>query len=96
MIYSYLRSKSETQGIVLLEAMAAENPVIAVDASGVCDVVCNGKNGYRTPEDAYVWARKIADTIGERDSACSTWRGRKTDSGVILAGADCTSGRAVL
>ena len=42
-------SKSETQGIVLLEAMAAENPVIAVDASGVCDVVCNGKNGYRTP-----------------------------------------------
>ena len=32
-------SKSETQGIVLLEAMAAGCPVAAVRASGVVDVV---------------------------------------------------------
>ena len=70
-------SKSETQGIVLLEAMAAENPVIAVDASGVCDVVCNGKNGYRTPEDAYVWARKIADTIGDETALAALGEGAR-------------------
>ena len=68
-------SKSETQGIVLLEAMAAENPVVAVEASGVCDVVCNGENGYRTPEDADVWARKIADTIADRTLLASLGEG---------------------
>ena len=70
-------SRSETQGIVLLEAMAAENPVIAVDASGVCDVVCNGKNGYRTPEDAYEWARKIADTIGDETALAALGEGAR-------------------
>ncbi len=70
-------SKSETQGIVLLEAMAAENPVVAVEASGVCDVVCNGENGYRTPEDADVWARKIADTIADRTLLASLGEGAR-------------------
>lgn len=41
-------SLSETQGIVLLEAMATGTPVLAVKASGVSDVVVNGKNGYMT------------------------------------------------
>ncbi|WP_343210660.1 glycosyltransferase [Anaerolentibacter hominis] len=45
-------SKSETQGIVLLEAMAAGNPVVAVKASGVVDVVEDGVNGYMTEESA--------------------------------------------
>lgn len=40
-------SKSETQGIVLEEAMAAGNPIVAVRASGVEDVVKNGINGYK-------------------------------------------------
>ncbi len=70
-------SKSETQGIVLLEAMAAENPVVAVEASGVCDVVCNGENGYMTPEDADVWARKIADTIADRTLLASLGEGAR-------------------
>jgi 1,2-diacylglycerol 3-alpha-glucosyltransferase len=38
-------SKSETQGMVLMEAMAAGVPVIAIDASGVRDVVEDGING---------------------------------------------------
>lgn len=41
-------SLSETQGIVLLEAMAAATPVLAVKASGVRDIVVNGRNGYMT------------------------------------------------
>lgn len=59
-------SKSETQGIVLLEAMAVSNPVIAVDASGVCDVVKNGENGYLTREDAHEWAGKIIDVLNDK------------------------------
>lgn len=38
-------SLSETQGIVLAEAMAAGVPVVAVDAPGVHEIVVDGKNG---------------------------------------------------
>ena len=53
-------SKSETQGIVLEEAMAAGNPIVAVRASGVEDVVKNGINGYMTEEDVEIWSDKAA------------------------------------
>jgi glycosyltransferase involved in cell wall biosynthesis/endonuclease/exonuclease/phosphatase family metal-dependent hydrolase len=39
-------SKTETQGMVLLEAMAAGTPVVALRASGVSDIVEDGKNGF--------------------------------------------------
>jgi len=39
-------SFSETQGMVLAEAMAAGLPVVALDASGVREVVRNGQNGF--------------------------------------------------
>jgi 1,2-diacylglycerol 3-alpha-glucosyltransferase len=39
-------SFSETQGMVLVEAMAAGLPVVALNASGVREVVRNGKNGF--------------------------------------------------
>ena len=58
-------SRSETQGIVLLEAMAAGTPVVAVAASGVDDLVVHGENGYRTAEDAHEWASYIARCLSE-------------------------------
>lgn len=60
-------SKSETQGIVLLEAMAVGNPVVAVNATGVCDIIEDGKNGYLTAEDANVWAERISYLMQKRD-----------------------------
>jgi len=45
-------SKTETQGMVLTEAMAAGKPVVALEASGVRDVMIDGENGYMLPEDA--------------------------------------------
>lgn len=39
-------SLTETQGIVLVEAMAAGVPVVALDAPGVREVVDNNHNGY--------------------------------------------------
>lgn len=44
-------SKSETQGMVLLEAMAASTPVVALSASGVDDVVRDGENGFLLQEE---------------------------------------------
>lgn len=45
-------SKSETQGMVLTEAMAAGLPVIGLDASGVREVVDDGVNGRLLMEDS--------------------------------------------
>ncbi len=45
-------SQSETQGLVLAEVMAAGAPVVALDASGVREMVRDGKNGRLLPADA--------------------------------------------
>jgi glycosyltransferase involved in cell wall biosynthesis len=44
-------SHSETQGMVLAEAMTAGVPVVAVDAAGVREVVHDGINGRLLPGD---------------------------------------------
>ncbi|MFG1498459.1 glycosyltransferase [Saccharospirillum sp. HFRX-1] len=52
-------SKSETQGMVILEAMAARLPVVAVRSSGIDDVVREGYNGFKTREDRNLWLEKV-------------------------------------
>lgn len=44
-------SQSETQGMVLNEAMAAGTPVVAVDAPGVRDIVIDKLNGRLVPDE---------------------------------------------
>lgn len=44
-------SQTETQGMVLAEAMTAGLPVVAVDAPGVREVVDDGANGYLLPHE---------------------------------------------
>lgn len=39
-------STSDTQGLVLAEAMACGTPVVAVDGPGQRDIIQNGKNGF--------------------------------------------------
>lgn len=60
-------SKTETQGIVLLEAMAAQTPVVAVRATGVADIIENGSNGYMTPEDELQFVDMIGHILSERE-----------------------------
>lgn len=56
-------SLSETQGIVLLEAMAAGAPVLAIKASGVMDIVVNGRNGYMTYMSEIEYSRKLDELL---------------------------------
>jgi len=59
-------STSETQGMVLVEAMAGGCPVVAVNASGVYDVVEDGVNGYKVPESTDIWALTIVRLLQDR------------------------------
>ncbi|MDE7223178.1 MAG: glycosyltransferase [Acetatifactor sp.] len=52
-------SKTETQGIVILEAMAAKTPVVALQASGVEDLVENGVSGYLCPEEENAFTEQL-------------------------------------
>ncbi|MFI4910673.1 MAG: glycosyltransferase [Sedimentisphaeraceae bacterium JB056] len=53
-------SKTETQGMVLAEAMASSLPVIAIKATGVTDILKDGCNGYMLDkEDVEEFADKI-------------------------------------
>lgn len=52
-------SKTETQGIVILESMAARTPVVALRASGVEDLVQDGVSGYLCPEEEGPFAEQL-------------------------------------
>ena len=72
-------SKSETQGIVLLEAMAVGTPVLALKATGTEDVVRNGWNGYMVREEKF--ETMLMDIL------------EKKELSVLRQGAVCTAGQ---
>ncbi len=59
-------STTETQGLVLGEAMAAGLPVVAVAATGTNDIVIHGKNGYVCPSDPQTLAEYCEKILTNR------------------------------
>jgi 1,2-diacylglycerol 3-alpha-glucosyltransferase len=59
-------STSETQGMVLIEAMAGGCPVVAVRASGVYDVVKDGYNGLMVAESTESWSKAVVTLLSDR------------------------------
>ncbi|MBM9519098.1 glycosyltransferase [Desulforhopalus vacuolatus] len=60
-------STSETQGMVLLEAMAGGCPVVAVRASGVYDVVKDDYNGFKVAESTDAWAETVVTLLADSE-----------------------------
>ncbi len=55
-----IASKFETQGLVLLEAMAAAKPVVGIDFRAVGELIQDGVNGYKFGEDPKAWSEATA------------------------------------
>ncbi len=60
-------SLTETQGLVLIEAMAAGVPVVAVKASGVQEMVDDGIEGILTPLDTGALAAAICRVLEDKE-----------------------------
>ena len=71
-------SRSETQGIVLIESMAAGTPVLAVRATGTEDVVICGENGYMTNVSEMEFSDKLMDILGKKELQILTEGAKKT------------------
>jgi 1,2-diacylglycerol 3-alpha-glucosyltransferase len=65
-------SMSETQGMVVAEAMAAGLPVVALNASGVREVVRDAQNGFMLPSDTP--PEKFAEAIAQIAKDRELWR----------------------
>lgn len=59
-------SKSETQGLVLLEAMAQGTPVVAIAELGTASILIEGEGALIAPDDATVFAGRVASLIDDR------------------------------
>ena len=75
-----ITSKTETQSIVLLEAMASGLPAVAVRAGAIHELVKNGENGYLCePDDEKAVAKGLVrilqdDELRKKMSAASLER----------------------
>ncbi|MCE5229538.1 glycosyltransferase [bacterium] len=86
-------SQTETQGMVVAEAMAAGTPVVALDADGVRDLVENGRNGRLLPSSAgeAAFAHAIDEALNDR-AGIAQWRDAARETAANL-GMDLQAGR---
>ena len=60
-------SKSETQGMIVSEAMYCGLPIVALDAPGICDLVQNNVNGFLTSENKDEFAAAVEKLIDNNE-----------------------------
>jgi len=73
-------SLTETQGLVAVEAMAAGNPVIAVRASGIEDIVKDGEDGFLTLALEEEFSKSVLKIVRDNDLRLKMSANAKTNS----------------
>jgi glycosyltransferase involved in cell wall biosynthesis len=74
-------SRTETQGLVLLEAMAAGLPVIALSEMGTTDILAPGRGAFSPPPDA----QSFGEALGHFLNHPAAWR-HLQDEAPVYAG----------
>ena len=59
-------SKSETQGLVLLEAMAQGTPVVAIAELGTKSILIEGEGALIAPDEEIEFAHKVERVLGDK------------------------------
>ncbi len=59
-------SKSETQGLVLIEAMAQATPVVAIAELGTKSILIEGEGALIAPEDEVIFAERVNSLLIDR------------------------------
>jgi 1,2-diacylglycerol 3-alpha-glucosyltransferase len=59
-------SKSETQGLSLLEGMAMEKPAVGINAMGVASILENDFGGFLTSDDIDEYSCKVLELINDK------------------------------
>ena len=59
-------SKSETQGLVLLEAMAQGTPVVAIAELGTKSILVEGEGALIAPDEEIEFANKVERVLGDK------------------------------
>ncbi len=81
----FFASTTETQGLVIAEAMASGLPVVAVDDLAVADAVTDGVNGLLVKPDAHALAAAADRILGDdlvRERMSASARERAEDLGI--------------
>ncbi len=60
-------SRTETQGIVLLEAAASGLPFVVVRDSAYKGMVVDGENGYQVPANATIFSQKVIELLRDEE-----------------------------
>ena len=60
-------SKTETQGLVAVEAMAAGDPVVAVKASGIEDMIKDKEDGFLTSESEEEFSESVLKIVNDKN-----------------------------
>ncbi len=81
-------SKTETQGLVIIEAMAGGTPAVAIGRMGVVDVIKDGVNGLLAPEDEQEFARIVIELLRDNEYHSALQRGA-LDTAVELSSEKC-------
>ncbi|MBN2445065.1 MAG: glycosyltransferase [Spirochaetales bacterium] len=73
-------SRTETQGLCLLEAMTYGKPIVAIDAMGVVDIMKGDKGGFLVKENEELFAEKVLSLIKN-----DTLRAAKEKEALVIA-----------
>lgn len=87
-------SQTDTQGIVLGEAMACATPVIALDGCGQRDIICQGTNGFivnNAPEMIHTIQSVMQDASAYRAMQAAAYKTAQVYSPATLVQSLCTT-----